>query len=167
MIKDFDLKLKPQDGFDEGAISRYLIREEGFSKDELRAVRVIRRSIDARRRKVMYTLTVRAFINEEPQETAYESTLYKDVSGKPQAVVVGAGPAGLFAALRLIEKGVRPVIIERGKNVRDRKKTLQKSAVNKVLIPNRTIVLERVGLAPTQMASCLPDRVNGAMYEKY
>ena len=126
MIKDFDLKLKPQDGFDEGAISRYLIREEGFSKDELRAVRVIRRSIDARRRKVMYTLTVRAFINEEPQETAYESTLYKDVSGKPQAVVVGAGPAGLFAALRLIEKGVRPVIIERGKNVRDRKKDLAK-----------------------------------------
>ena len=126
MIKDFDLKLKPQDGFDEGAISRYLIREEGFSKDELRAVRVIRRSIDARRRKVMYTLTVRAFINEEPQETAYEPTLYKDVSGKPQAVVVGAGPAGLFAALRLIEKGVRPVIIERGKNVRDRKKDLAK-----------------------------------------
>lgn len=126
MIKDFDLKLKPQDGFDEGAISRYLIREEGFSKDELRAVRVIRRSIDARRRKVMYTLTVRAFINEEPQETAYEPTLYKDVSGKSQAVVVGAGPAGLFAALRLIEKGVRPVIIERGKNVRDRKKDLAK-----------------------------------------
>ena len=71
-------------------------------------------------------MTVRAFINEEPQETAYESTLYKDVSGKPQAVVVGAGPAGLFAALRLIEKGVRPVIIERGKNVRDRKKDLAK-----------------------------------------
>ena len=78
MIKDFDLKLKPQDGFDEGAISRYLIREEGFSKDELRAVRVIRSFIDERRRKVMYTLTVRAFINTETQEKEYEPTLCKD-----------------------------------------------------------------------------------------
>jgi len=64
---------------------------------------------------------VRLYINEVPQDEEFIRTIYNKVEGKPQVIVVGAGPGGLFAALRLIELGLRPVVVERGKNVRDRK----------------------------------------------
>ena len=82
------------------------------------------RSIDARQRTIYVNVKLRVFINEQPEEPEYQSVEYKDVSGGKQVVVVGAGPGGLFAALRLIELGLRPVIIERGKNVRERKKDI-------------------------------------------
>lgn len=65
-----------------------------------------------------------------PEEDEYEHTVYNSVEGKPQVIVVGAGPGGLFAALRLIELGLRPVIVERGKDVRERKRTWRKSVEN-------------------------------------
>ncbi len=67
-------------------------------------------------------MNVRVYLNEMPKDNEYQPTIYKNVEGKPQVIVVGAGPGGLFAALRLIELGLRPIIVERGKNVRDRKK---------------------------------------------
>ena len=67
---------------------------------------------------------LRAFINEQPDEPEFQLVEYKDVSAGKPVVVVGAGPGGLFAALRLIELGLRPIVIERGKNVRERKKDI-------------------------------------------
>ena len=95
-----------------------------MSARDITATRILKRSIDARQRTIFVNLTVRAYLNELPKEKEYQETVYNDVSDKPQVIVVGAGPGGLFAALRLIELGLRPVIVERGKNVRDRKKDL-------------------------------------------
>lgn len=69
-------------------------------------------------------LKVRAYINEMPQDDQYVHTEYPDVSSRPRVIVVGEGPGGLFASLRLIELGYRPVVLERGKDVRERKKDL-------------------------------------------
>jgi uncharacterized FAD-dependent dehydrogenase len=87
-------------------------------------VRILKRSIDARQRVIYINLTLRAFINEIPDTAEHETIAYRDVSKQKQVIIVGAGPAGLFAALRLIELGMRPIIVERGKNVHDRKKDI-------------------------------------------
>jgi uncharacterized FAD-dependent dehydrogenase len=91
-------------------------------------VRILRRSIDARQRTIFVNLKVRVFINEQPTDDEYQHTEYPDVSDRPQVIVVGAGPGGLFAALRLIELGLRPIVLERGKDVHERKKDLAQIA---------------------------------------
>lgn len=122
MIKDLNIRVLPQVAASEGGVRSYIAREEGIDARTITAMRVLRRSIDARQRVIYVTLTVRVFIGEEPTEGAYERIVYNDVAAKAKvAVVVGEGPAGLFAALRLIERGVRPIVIERGRNVHDRK----------------------------------------------
>jgi hypothetical protein len=87
-------------------------------------VRILKRSIDARQRQIYVNLKVRVYINEQPSDDEYQHTEYPNVEGKPQVIVVGAGPGGLFAALRLIELGLRPIVLERGKDVHERKKDL-------------------------------------------
>ena len=91
---------------------------------DIRAVRPLKRSIDARQRTIFVNLTLEIWVNEEPPALSFEPLRYADVSKARQAIVVGAGPGGLFAALRLIELGIRPIVLERGRNVRDRKRDL-------------------------------------------
>ena len=124
MIKELQLRLSPRDASSLSSIKQAVAGETAINPDAITCVRIIKRSIDARQRNIFVNLKVRAYINEEPADLQYIPTEYKDVSGCPQAIVVGAGPGGLFAALRLIERGVRPVVIERGKNVRNRKQDL-------------------------------------------
>ncbi|MCD7902006.1 MAG: FAD-binding protein [Bacteroides sp.] len=124
MIQDFQIRILPEQAANESSITQYLITEKGLTSKEINAIRVLRRSIDARQRTIFINLKVRVWINELPQDKSYEETFYPDVSDKPQVIIVGAGPGGLFAALRLIELGLRPVIVERGKNVRERKKDI-------------------------------------------
>jgi uncharacterized FAD-dependent dehydrogenase len=124
MIKEIQLRVLPEEAFDEDAIKLVVSRETGEDISKINAVRVLKRSIDARQRTIFVNLTVRTFINELPGNAEYETIAYKDVSNGKPVIVVGAGPGGLFAALRLIEKGCRPIVIERGKNVRDRKKDI-------------------------------------------
>ena len=124
MIKEYQLRVLPQQAFNESTIKDYLSREEGIDMRSLNHVRVLKRSIDARQRTIFVNLKVRAYINEEPLDDAYLHTEYPDVSNRPQVIVVGAGPGGLFAALKLIELGFRPIVLERGKNVRERKQDL-------------------------------------------
>ena len=102
---------------------------------EITATRILKRSIDARQRTIYVNLNVRAYLNEMPKEDEYQHTLYNNVEGKPQVIVVGAGPGGLFAALRLIELGLRPVIVERGKDVRERKKDLAQISRQQLVNP--------------------------------
>ena len=124
MIQDIQLRVLPQIASDSSLIINYIAEEKGIDARTIKAIRIVRRSIDARQRQVYVNLTVRTYVNEEPTDLAYTVTEYPDVSkGKP-VIVVGEGPAGLFAALRLIEHGLRPIVIERGKDVRERKKDL-------------------------------------------
>lgn len=124
MIRELQLRITPKEAYNEQSIRRYVAREQGWDERTICGVRTLRRSIDARQREVLVNLTVRVYINEEPEADIFEPVAYHDVSDRPQVIVVGAGPGGLFAALRLIELGLRPIVVERGKNVRDRKKDL-------------------------------------------
>lgn len=121
MIHELTLRILPRDAYDEQSIMAYLKREKGI---KAMAVRVLKRSIDARQRTVYVNLTLRAYENEKPTEQRFTPTYYPPVDEAPQAIVVGAGPGGLFAALRLIELGIRPIVVERGKDVHERKKDL-------------------------------------------
>ena len=121
MVKELNLRILPRQAYNEQSIITYLRQEKGINAG---AVKVIRRSIDARQRTIFVNLTVRAYVGEEPPQLDFEPYIYKDVSDRPSVVVVGAGPGGLFAALRLIELGLKPIVVERGKDVRERKKDL-------------------------------------------
>ena len=124
MIQEYQLRVQPHIAANEQALKSWLSDEYGFDVRTLTALRILRRSIDARQRTIYVNLKVRCYINEQPGKDEYVETRYPDVSDAPQVVVVGAGPGGLFAALRLIELGLRPIVLERGKDVHERKKDL-------------------------------------------
>ena len=124
MIHEYNIRVLPEVAANEQRLKTYLVHEKGLDERTLNAIRILKRSIDARQRTVFVNLTIRAYVNEVPKDDEYRHTDYPSVEGRPQVIVVGAGPGGLFAALRLIELGLRPVVVERGKNVRERKKDL-------------------------------------------
>lgn len=124
MIQEYQLRVMPQVAFNEQNIKEYLAKEKGLDARTIKHVRTLKRSIDARHRDIFVNLKVRAYINEVPHDEAFVKTEYPDVSSAPRVIVVGAGPGGLFAALRLIELGLRPIVLERGKNVSERNKDL-------------------------------------------
>ena len=124
MTQEYQLRIFPEIAANEQKLKEYLSKEKGLNLRDITATRILKRSIDARQRTIFVNLKVRAYIKEMPQEDEYERTIYNNVEGKLQVIVVGAGPGGLFAALRLVELGLRPIVIERGKDVRERKKDL-------------------------------------------
>ena len=124
MIQEYQIRILPEQAASEEGIKRYLSKEKGLDVRTLNQVRVLKRSIDARQRTIFVNLKVRAYINEFPQDDQYVHTEYPDVSSRPRVIVVGEGPGGLFASLRLIELDYRPIVLERGKDVRERKKDL-------------------------------------------
>ncbi len=123
MIKELQLRILPEEAVNEQSL-RQVVARTGEAPKNIRAVRVLKRSIDARQRTIFVNVKLRVFMNEMPSELEYQSIEYKDVSAGKPVIVVGAGPGGLFAALRLIELGLRPIIVERGKDVRERKKDI-------------------------------------------
>lgn len=121
MIHEYQIRVLPSQAASEQTIKDYIAHDRGIDIRTINGVRVLRRSIDARQRTVFVNLSVRVYVNEMPQDDAYRHTDYHDVSEGRQVIVAGEGPGGLFASLRLIELGLRPVVLERGKNVRERK----------------------------------------------
>lgn len=124
MIHEYQLRILPEQAASEQSLKQYISREKGLDVRTINAIRILKRSIDARQRTIYVNLTIRVFVNEIPSEEEFERTDYPNVEGRPVVIVVGAGPGGLFAALKLIELGLRPIVVERGKNVRERKEDL-------------------------------------------
>ena len=129
------MNLAPADAADETFCRRKAANDIDVNEASIVAMRLVRRSIDARHKSVTVTLTFDVFVDEEPQPEKLELPGYKDVRSADPVVVVGAGPGGLFAALRLIELGLRPIVLERGKDVSERKKDLAQLNRNVTLDP--------------------------------
>ena len=121
MIHEFQTRVLPHEAVNEQALKRYVAESKGWDIRTINAVRVLRRSIDARQRTIYVNLSLRVFVNEQPTMEEFVRREYGNVEGKRSVIVVGAGPAGLFAALKLIENGLRPIVVERGRDVRTRK----------------------------------------------
>ena len=121
MTQEIQIRVRPEQAANETAIRQFLIEDKGLDGSSIRHVRVLKRSIDARQRQIYVNLKVRVFQNEEPDNEPFVRTTYHPVDDAPQGIVVGAGPGGLFAALRLIELGIRPIVVERGKDVHARR----------------------------------------------
>jgi len=121
MQKEITFYLSPEEAANSDVYINYLSQFTGVKKTQISYFRLLKRTIDARSRNIKIHLTFEVFIDELPPQIITEKRKYIDVSNKKAVVIVGAGPAGLFAALKLIELGIKPVIIERGKDVHTRK----------------------------------------------
>ena len=116
MVQVLDLIVAPQIAFNDLQLRNYLTEYFGIQDSELSGFKLLRRSVDARNRNIKVNLRLEVFVNEPVPAQQPEWPL-KDVSNSPEVHIVGAGPAGLFAALRLIELNFKPVILERGKDL--------------------------------------------------
>ena len=124
MTNEYQIRVVPEVATQEDRLKMWIADEQGIDVRTINSVRILKRSIDARQRQIFVNLKIRVYVNEQPHDDEYVRIDYPNVEGCPQVIVVGAGPGGLFAALRLIELGLRPIVLERGKNVHDRKKDL-------------------------------------------
>lgn len=124
-IKELQLRVNPQTAYTDSLLQQHIALQENITVNDITFVKIVKRSIDARQRQVMVNLKVRVYIGDRPESTSLITPIdYKPVDGTRQAIVVGAGPGGLFAALRLIELGIKPILLERGKDVNERRKDL-------------------------------------------
>ncbi len=137
MIEEMQIRVSPRTAFYDDEIVHYIASERHMSMARIQGVRIVKRSIDARQKHVMVNLKVRVYI-DEPVAADYlvPPIEYHPVDGSKQAIVVGAGPGGLFAALRLIELGIKPIVLERGKNVKDRRVDVARISREGIVDPN-------------------------------
>jgi len=123
MIKETEIVCSPEQHEEEAALKRLAATALKIPPNEITGIKILKRSIDARGRKVVYRMQVRVFINEPYIAETY-SIKYPDVKNAKSVIIIGAGPAGLFAALQCIELGLKPIILERGKDVKQRRRDL-------------------------------------------
>lgn len=167
MIQEYQLRILPEIAASEQQLKAYLSQEKGLNQRDITALRTLKRSIDARQRTIYVNLKVRVYLNEMPKDDEYEHTIYNNVEGKPQVIVVGAGPGGLFAALRLIELGLRPVVVERGKDVRERKKDLAQISREHRVDPESNYSFGEGEPVHTRTESCIPEARSAGMWTRY
>jgi uncharacterized protein len=135
MKKELQLQLTPEEAYNEEVFQNTVLKRLGLASENQEIIaRQVKRSIDARGRQVKVNVTAEVFFKEKPTPFLTSPKAYQNVSNKESIIIVGAGPAGLFAALRAIELGVKPIIIERGKDVRSRRRDI--AAINKDHIVN-------------------------------
>ncbi|MCF0042798.1 NAD(P)/FAD-dependent oxidoreductase [Dyadobacter fanqingshengii] len=134
MHQTLQLTLAPEIALDDENFRQHIIKKLRLRTTDTPIIRKTRQSIDARSRQVKVNVQAEVYVNETPPSLIGFQQDYPDVSKKPQALIIGCGPAGMFAALRLIELGIKPVIFERGKDVRARRRDL--AAINKDHIVN-------------------------------
>jgi uncharacterized FAD-dependent dehydrogenase len=125
MIKEVDITLRPAELADEAVLRHKAIKKSGCPQEEVKEVRVLRRSIDARSRQPLFRLRVAVYAQEAYQPETPISERFQQVDKAAPVIIVGAGPAGYFAALELLEQGYKPIIFDRGKDVRARRRDLR------------------------------------------
>ena len=130
-----DIDLTPQEYCTESLLRDCVAKKTGLLVGDITHVQVIRRSLDSRRGRLLYHTTVEVYCGEEYISPNYKG-YYQDCHNKPAVIIVGAGPAGLFAALRALELGLKPIIIERGKPVEERKGDIAQLARTQSVNPN-------------------------------
>ncbi len=134
MPRELQLQVAPEIAAQQQLLTDHIAKLMQVNPAEIRHVAIIKRSIDARQKAVKINLKVAVYWNEDYTQTTPKLPEYKDVSGKQEVIIIGAGPAGLFAALQLIELGLKPIVIERGKDVQERRRDLK--AINRDHIVN-------------------------------
>lgn len=132
MPKDFQIQVSPEIAAKDVLLQEYVDRQLGISITEIKLIKVNKRSIDARQRDVKINLNISVYLKSEQILVQKPDTIYKNVSNKKEIIIVGAGPAGLFAALQLIELGLKPIVLERGKDIKERRRDLK--AINQLHI---------------------------------
>jgi uncharacterized FAD-dependent dehydrogenase len=136
MVKLVQINLAPAAAADEAVIKKISASLAGIDQEEVTALRVLKRSVDARKKNIRVNLSVEVFSGLDSAIPSVSPFIPSDVTLKQEVIIVGAGPAGLFAALRLIELGLRPVIIERGRDVSARKKDIARISRDQVVDPD-------------------------------
>ena len=124
MQKEIQIQVSPAMAQNDEALKKIFARKSRIPFEDISHIEILKRSIDARHKNVKINLRIRAYIKETYREPSFDLPEYKDVAGSVEVIVIGAGPAGLFAALKLIEKGMRPIVVERGKDVKSRRRDL-------------------------------------------
>lgn len=135
MKKTIEIKALPEECSSDKSLLNLIHQREHFEKGSLKGFKIIRKSLDARRKPIHYNLQIELYIHENPEPDIYEIK-WQNVSTKKEVAIIGAGPAGLFAAIKLIESGLRPVIFERGKEVKARRRDLANITKNNSVNPD-------------------------------
>jgi uncharacterized protein len=136
MVRQVQINLTPEAAADMAAVRKISASLAGINQSEISSLRILKRSVDARKQKIRVNLSVEIFSGEDVDNPAVTPFMPKDVRKGREVIIVGAGPAGLFAALRLIELGIRPVIIERGNDVSSRKKDIARISREHIVDPD-------------------------------
>src|SRR5680860_334222 len=157
MVKNLQIRLSLEEEARNGSLKQRAAKYLGLSEQEF-VLKILRKSIDARKPAVVFNYKLAAYIGEDIPENSYIFD-YKNVSKARPVHIIGFGPAGMWAALRCLELGFKPVVLERGKNVQDRRRDLK--AINQDHLVDEDSNYSR---APTPTENCIPVALNAAMY---
>jgi uncharacterized FAD-dependent dehydrogenase len=125
MIKEIQLRVTIDEEMQDDIVLQKAVKQLHLNKDEVTGIKVLRKSIDARKPLIVFNYKVAVYINEALPEASEYQFEYKDVSNAKEIHIIGFGPAGMYAALRCVELGFKPIVLERGRNVKDRRRDLR------------------------------------------